>query len=50
MRNKKLQFHNTTFSGNVFVSFEFEDFKDYIYEKYLADPKQFVFDGVQIKI
>lgn len=50
IRNNKLYFHNTTFSGNVFVSFEFEDFKDYIYEKYLADPKQFVFDGVQIKI
>lgn len=50
MRNKKLYFHNTTFSGNVFVSFEYEDFKDYIYEKYVQDPKKFIFDGVQIKI
>lgn len=50
VRNNKLYFHNTTFSGNAFLSFEFEDFKDYIYEKYLADPKQFEFEGVQIKI
>ena len=50
VRNNKLYFHNTTFSGNVFVSFQYEDFKDYIYDKYKADPNLFIFDGVQMRI
>jgi len=50
VKNNKLFFHNVNFSGNAFVSFEFEDFKEYIQAKYLENPSQFVFNGVQLKI
>jgi hypothetical protein len=45
-----LFFHNTNFSGKAFVSFEYEDFKEYLHKKYEENPGLFVFEGNQLKI
>ena len=50
VRNKKMFFHNVNFSGNSFVSFEFEDFKEYIHQSYIENPGKFIFNGSQILI
>lgn len=50
VKNKKMFFHNVNFSGNSFVSFEYEDFKEYIRKCYVQNPGKFMFKGVQLKI
>jgi hypothetical protein len=41
--NKNLLFHNTTFTGTAFVSFQYEEYKEHILNKYYQKKDDFKF-------